>query len=136
MMIQIKIITPLGLYLEKEIEAMNVRTVEGERTILPNHIPLVAMLDTCRCSLKEQGKYHDYAISGGLLHMNDNVMRILTDAIEGKEEIDVERAIRAKERAQERLIKKEEHINQQRAEVSLAKAMNRIRLSKECEEKE
>lgn len=127
-MIQIKIITPLGLYLEGSVEAVNLRTVEGERTILSNHIPLVAMLDTCRCSLKENGSYHDYALAGGLMQMNQNEMRILTDAIEGREEIDVERAKRAKERAERRLAKQEEHLNQRRAEVALAKAINRIKV--------
>ena len=45
-MIALKIITPLGLYKECEVEAVNVKTVEGERTILSHHVPLVAMLAT------------------------------------------------------------------------------------------
>lgn len=125
-MIQIKIITPLGLYKEGEVEAVNIRTVEGERTILTNHIPLVAMLDTCKCQLKEQGSYHDYALAGGLLQMSNNEMRILTDAIEGHEEIDIARAKKARERAEKRLQKVTEETNQKRAEVALAKALNRI----------
>lgn len=125
-MIRIKIITPLGLYKEGDIEALNIKTTEGERTILSNHIPLVAMLMTCKCQLKENDSYHDYALAGGLLQMADNELRILTDAIEGREEIDIERAKRAKERAEQRLLKREERMNTQRAEISLAKAINRI----------
>ena len=102
-MIKVKIITPLGLYKEGEVEAVHLRTVEGDITILPNHIPLVAMLETCKCSLKEKGDYHDYAMAGGMMQFKDNEMRILTDAIEGREEIDIERAKRAKERAEARL---------------------------------
>ncbi len=125
-MIALKIITPLGLYKECEVEAVNVKTVEGERTILSHHVPLVAMLATCRCSLKENGVYQDYALAGGLLQMSNNEMRILTDAIEGSAEIDIERAIRAKERAEKRLSKQDERTNIKRAEVALAKAINRI----------
>ena len=125
-MIALKIITPLGLYKECEVEAVNVKTVEGERTILPHHVPLVAMLATCRCSLKENGVYQDYALAGGLLQMSNNEMRILTDAIEGRAEIDIERAKRAKERAEKRLPKQDERTNIKRAEVALAKAINRI----------
>ncbi|WP_278568354.1 ATP synthase F1 subunit epsilon [Amedibacillus dolichus] len=125
-MIALKIITPLGLYKECEVEAVNVKTVEGERTILPHHVPLVAMLATCRCSLKENGVYQDYALAGGLLQMSNNEMRILTDAIEGRAEIDIERAKRAKERAEKRLAKQDERTNIKRAEVALAKAINRI----------
>lgn len=125
-MIALKIITPLGLYKACEVEAVNVKTVEGERTILSHHVPLVAMLATCRCSLKENGVYQDYALAGGLLQMSNNEMRILTDAIEGRAEIDIERAKRAKERAEKRLAKQDERTNIKRAEVALAKAINRI----------
>lgn len=127
-MIKIKIITPLGLYKEGEVEAVHLCTVEGETTILPNHIPMVAMLKTCKCSLMNDKKYKDYAIAGGLLQFADNEMRILTDAIEGREEIDIERARKAKERAEVRLAKKDSRSNQQRAEVALAKAINRIKV--------
>ena len=125
-MIALKIITPLGLYMECNIEAVNVKTVEGYRTILSNHIPVVAMLATCKCSLKENGVYKDYALAGGLLQMSNNEMRILTDAIEGKEDIDLERAKKAKERAEKRLVKKDAHMDAKRAEIALLKAINRI----------
>ena len=127
-MIKIKIITPLGLYKEGEVEAVHLCTVEGETTILPNHISMVAMLKTCKCSLMNDKQYKDYAIAGGLLQFADNEMRILTDAIEGREEIDIERARKAKERAEARLAKKDSRANQQRAEVALAKAINRIKV--------
>ena len=55
-------------------------------------------------------------------------MRILSDAIEGQHEIDIERARRAKERAEKRLAKKDEKTNINRAEVALTKAVNRIKV--------
>lgn len=125
-MIQIRIITPTGLYLEEEVEAVHVKTVEGERTLLPNHIAIVAVLVPSRCSLKVNGEYVDYAIAGGMLHMQNNEIRILADSIEGKDEIDVERAMRAKKRAEERLAKKDHSTNVKRAQVALSKAVNRI----------
>lgn len=126
-MIQIKIITPIGLYLDEEVEAVHVKTVEGETTILSDHMPMVAMLDTCKCSLMQNSLYKDYAIAGGLLQFSNNEMRILTDAIEGREEIDIERARKAKDRAETRLAKQDE-INVKRAEIALAKAINRIKV--------
>lgn len=125
-MLNIKIITPLGLYKEAEIEALHVRSVEGEMTLLPNHIPVVAMLDTCKCRLRIQGEYEDYALAGGMLHLVNNEVRILTDAIEGQAEIDLERAQKAKERAERRLAKMDNATNMQRAEIALHKAINRI----------
>lgn len=125
-MLHIKIITPLGLYLECEGESIHVATVEGETTLLPNHMPLVAMLKPCRCVLRIDGKNEVYALSGGLLQLADNEARILTDAIEGRAEIDIERARRARERAEKRLAKKDDKTDLQRAEVALKKAINRI----------
>ena len=101
-MIHIKIITPQGLYKESDVEAVHLRSVEGEMTILPHHTPLVAMLETCKLRLMNDGVYKDYALAGGMLHFQDDQANILTDAIEGQEEIDIERAHRSKERAEQR----------------------------------
>ena len=76
----------------------------------------------------EGNEYKDYAIAGGLLQFADNEMRILADAIEGREEIDIERARHAKQRAEERLKKMDNRTSIKRAEVALAKAINRIKV--------
>ena len=126
-MIKLKIITPLGLYKEGEVEAVHVTTVDGETTILSNHMPIVAMLKTCKCTLSEHKEQKDYALAGGLLQFADNEMRILTDAVEGRgEDIDTARANAARERAEARLKKQDSRTNIKRAEVALAKAINRI----------
>lgn len=127
-MIKLKIITPLGLYKACEVASVHVTTLEGETTILPHHMPLVAMLKTCRCTLEENKEKKHYALAGGLLQLHNDEMRILSDAVEGQEEIDIERARRAKERAEKRLAKQDEKTNVQRAEIALAKAMNRIKV--------
>lgn len=130
-MIHLKIITPKGLFLEEDIDSLNVKTVEGYRTLLSNHIPLVAMLAICKCTTKSKGTTKEYALAGGLLQMHENEMRILSDAVEFKSEIDVERSKRAEERAKARLEKKEENLDIRRAETALAKAINRINVHEE-----
>ncbi len=77
-MIKIKIITPLGLYKEGEVGGVHVRTVEGETTILPNHMPIVAMLTTCKCSLMEGNEYKDYAIAPALSVLRSHWQKQLT----------------------------------------------------------
>ena len=52
----------------------------------------------------------------------------MTDSIESEDEIDLERAKRAKERAEKRLASKESNINMRRAEIALQKAINRIHI--------
>ena len=129
-MIDVKIITPTGLYKECQVTQINARSSEGEFGLLSNHMPMVVMLAISRLTLSDANGSKDYAISGGMLHFANNECRILTDAIEGEEEIDLERAKRAMARAQNRVDGKgtEIDVNMRRAEIALQKAINRINI--------
>lgn len=127
-MIHVKVITPLGIYKEFDTPILNVSTVDGERGILPNHMPLVTMLKIGTMSAEENGERKYYAISKGLFYFKDNVAEIVTDTIESKDDIDLERAERAKERAENRLHSSDPNIDQKRAELALKKAINRIKV--------
>lgn len=126
-MISFKVVTPRGEYLQQEVKSVHVKTVMGEMTLLPNHMPIFAALVPCKLILKDENDgSKEYAISGGFMQFDSNVGMILADAIEGRDEIDLERAKRAKERAQQRLEKKDPNTNIKRAELSLQRALNRI----------
>ena len=125
-MINCKIVTPTGLYVELPTEILNIGTIDGERGILPNHMPIVLALDISKMCLVNNGKRTYYAIGGGMLYFSDNVATILVDSIESQEEIDLSRAEAAKERASKRLESKDENIDIKRAEIALKKAINRI----------
>ncbi len=126
-MITFKVVTPKGEYLNQEIKSIHVKTVVGETTILPNHMPIFASLVPCRMILKDaQDQEQIYALSGGFLQFDKNQGMILADAIEGKSDIDIERAKQSMKRAQERIEKKDSKTNMKRAELSLERAINRI----------
>ena len=121
-----RIVTPNGLYRETECSILNVRTIDGQRGILSNHMSLVTMLDIGKMSfVTEQGR-EEFAVAGVMLYFKDNLATLLVDAIESKEEIDVNRALEAKKRAEERLMKKDVNIDIRRAELALKRAINRI----------
>ena len=122
-MINVRIVTPNGLYKETTASIVNVVSLDGERGILPNHIPIVVSLKISKMELAEE-KREVYAIAGGMLYFKDNECTILTPAIENKEDIDLRRAEEAKERAEKRI--HDPNMDQKRAEVALRKAMNRI----------
>ena len=129
-MIHVKIITPEGVYKELDTPIVNIDTLDGPRGILPNHMPLVTMLDIGKMTTDENGVRETYAVAGGLFYFRDNEAQILTDAIENKNEIDVDRAESSKERAERRLhdpnyVK----LDAERAHKSLDKALNRIRIA-------
>lgn len=124
-MIKVKFVTPDGLYKEIEASMINCHSTDGWRGILPNHMPIVLMLEISRLELVVDGKRQQYAIAGGMLYFENNEATILVDAIESQEDIDLERAQRAKQRAEERLNKKDS-VDLKRAQVALTRAINRI----------
>ena len=125
-LIHCRIVTPHGVYKEMETPIINIETDEGQRGILPNHMPLVTMLKIGKMETEEKGKRQEYAVAGGLFYFRENQAEILTDAIENKDEIDAERAARAKERAERRLKSDDPNFDLQRARIALQKAINRM----------
>lgn len=126
-MMKVRIITPSGLYLETDnVIEVNARSVEGEFGILSDHMPMVAMLEISKLELVFKDERQEYAVSGGMLQFKENLVTILTDSVEGVEEIDLARAEAAKIRAEKRLHNEQSNVNMRRAEIALRKAINRI----------
>ena len=121
--------TPQGLYKQTRASIVNVVSEDGQRGILPNHMPIVVSLAVGKMTMEEESGRETYAVSGGVLFFRNNQCTILTPAIENVKDIDVERAERAKERAEARLAAiEDEHIDMMRAEIALKKAVNRLNI--------
>ena len=121
-----RIVTPGGLYIETECSILNIRTIDGQRGILSNHMPLVTMLEIGEMNFVTDKGREEFAVSGGMCYFHDNLATLLVDAIESKDEINLDRAMASKKRAEERLAKKETNLDIKRAELSLKRAINRI----------
>ena len=126
MQIDVTINTPKGLYKQTKASIVNVVSPDGQRGILPNHVPIVVSLAVSKMTMEEEQR-ETYAISGGVLYFRNNRCEILTPAIENVRDIDLERAQQAKERAERRLAGvNEENIDMARAQIALQRAINRI----------
>ncbi|KKS66819.1 MAG: ATP synthase epsilon chain [Parcubacteria group bacterium GW2011_GWC2_42_6] len=101
MTIKFEIITPEREVLKDEIDQITVPTKDGEITILPGHIPLVAALKPGEIRAKKNGEEILMAVSGGFIEVLKNKVVILADTAERAEEIDVLRAEEARKRAAE-----------------------------------
>ena len=121
-----EMITPDGKKIEDDIEILNVVTSSGALGVMAHHIPLIAIVEISHLNYKKDGKSYDFAIAGGVLNVKKEGVTLLADGFETKEELDVERATRAKERAEERLSSKHANIDYKRAEIALKKAINRL----------
>lgn len=127
--IHVKISTPEGLYKELDTEMLNITTIDGQRGLNHGHMPIVLVLDIGPMHTYEDGVKTEYAVAGGICYFRNNVAEILTDAIENKKDIDVNRAEAAKERAEKRIENHDSNTDIKRAQIALNKALNRLKVS-------
>ena len=128
--IKVSVVTPDGLVYESDVEMVSTKAQSGELGILPGHIPMVAPLQIGAVRLKNDGKTELVAVSGGFLEVRPEKVTILAQSAEQSDEIDLERAKRAKDRAEQRLqTHKQDHVDFRRAELALQRALNRINVS-------
>ncbi len=100
--IKLKIATQEKLVAEKEIDKITIPTESGVITILPDHIPLITTLAPGVLEItKEKGKITEMVVSGGFLELHANQLTVLADTAERAEEINLERAEKARKRAVE-----------------------------------
>jgi F-type H+-transporting ATPase subunit epsilon len=125
---KLKIITPQRIVLETDdIEAVYVKTIDGEVGILPKHVPLVAPLDITLLRYVKAGNKEVAAVMGGILRTNGEEISILSDSAELAAEIDVVRAQNAKERAESRIRQQQTDVQIDRAKASLTRSLTRLK---------
>jgi F-type H+-transporting ATPase subunit epsilon len=103
--------------------------VLGKFQILPDHTTFISELAIGEMKIELPEKTQHYAISGGFLEVVDNQVLLLLETAESAEEIDVQRADQAKERAQKRLHSFDSGLDVTRAEAALARALNRLKVA-------
>ena len=107
--------------------------VLGELGVLPRHTHLMAALRPGEMRLTVGGKLKRYAVSAGFMEVTPERAMVLADSAEPAEEISVERAQKAVDRARQRLresAKGEPEVNVDRAKLALVRAINRLRVAK------
>jgi F-type H+-transporting ATPase subunit epsilon len=133
---KLEIITPDGIFFKGDAENVIVRTTVGDKGILARHEPYAAALDTGKIRLKFNGEFYSAAISAGVINVDEEKTVILAQSCEWAkkpyglkwgEEIDVERAEKAKCEAEKRLA----DVNLSEKELSitefkLKRALNRL----------
>jgi len=125
--IKVSVVTPDGPVYESDVEMASLKAQSGELGVLPGHIPMVAPLQIGAVRLKNGGNTKYVAVSGGFVEVRPDKVSILAQSAEVSDNIDVERAMRAKERAEQRLREQQkENVDFRRAEMALQRAVNRI----------
>ena len=128
----LRIVTPDNLVFDGMAQKLIVRTVEGDVCILAKHINYLAPLGIGEAKVvDEDGKARTAAANGGMLTVVDNEVSVIATTFEWSDEIDLARAERAKEAAEQMLHDYKDHDKQFRiAEAKLKRAIARIEVTK------
>lgn len=127
----LEIVTPEHLVYSNRVNSLGVKGVAGDLGILPGHIPFVTQLQVAPMRVKVDGIETTIAIHGGFIEVHKDKVTILAESAELPNDIDIERAEAAKERAERRLRlqSKQDEIDHRRAELALQRAVTRIKIS-------
>jgi F-type H+-transporting ATPase subunit epsilon len=129
--IQLEVVTPEKIALREAVDEVTVPGLEGELGILPDHTPLISSLKTGVLSYRQGSDRRQLHVSGGFVEIQADRVSVLSDVAEKPEEIDLERAQRARERAEKRLASRGDDTDFDRAELKLQRALIRIQLGKD-----
>ncbi|MCR5597625.1 MAG: ATP synthase F1 subunit epsilon [Lachnospiraceae bacterium] len=122
----LRIIEPDNVFYEGDVEMAEFNTTEGEIGIYRNHVPMTVIIKPGVLTITEPDGEKKAALHAGFAEILPNKVTILAEAIEWPDEIDLERAQSAEERARERIAAKGEGIDLDRASVALQRALARI----------
>jgi len=100
----LKISTPDGLKFEGDVERLRVRMIDGDVSLLAHHIDYVSAVGVGEAAVTtKDGQTRYAACIGGMLAMINNEANLIATTFEWADEIDLERAKRAKEEAEARI---------------------------------
>jgi F-type H+-transporting ATPase subunit epsilon len=123
------IVTPEKIFYEEDVSSIIAPGSEGYLGVLTDHAPLITALIPGKLDIRnKKNEEKVFALNGGFLEVYKNKVTILADSIESPEQIDLERAQSAVERAEKRLKSKSPEIDVNRASQAMLRALNRIKI--------
>jgi F-type H+-transporting ATPase subunit epsilon len=130
--IRLEVVTPAGAKVNEDVDIVNAPGFGGDFGVLANHAPFLSTIKIGTLTYESGNKRENLMVSGGFCEVSNNKITFLVESAEKGSEIDVERALKAKERAEKRLAQaaqQTENFNRKRAEVALQRALARLKVS-------
>jgi F-type H+-transporting ATPase subunit epsilon len=132
-MFRLSIVTPEQVFYEGEVSSMIIPGSEGYLGVLTDHAPLITAVIPGKLTIKDESMQEIIlSVTYGFFEISSNTASLLIDAVEYAGRIDLERARRALERAQQRLTEGPSGmVDSARARRALERAKSRIRIVQE-----
>ena len=116
---------------EDDVDVVVLPGMDGQLGILPRHAPIITVLQPGEIIIRKGGEEFPFAVSGGFAQITPDRVIILADAAERAEEIDIERADAARQRAQEQLAERRSipGVDLAQAEATLRRSLMRLKIA-------
>ena len=127
--IELEVVTPSGPVVSEQVDIVTAPGFGGVFGVLANHAPFLSTIKIGELAYKQDNSESALMVSGGFCEVSDNKITFIVESCEKGSDIDVDRALKAKERAEKRLAEvkaKGEKINMARAEAALHRAIARV----------
>lgn len=125
----LEIVTPDRKFFSGEVEMLVLKTPEGEIGILKDHMPMVVAVAIGPIRIQKDGDWLEAVLSEGFMKIMQDKTVILVDTAEWPNEIDINRAKAAQERAKERLQSQLSRVEYMRTQAALQRAFSRLQVS-------
>lgn len=126
----IEIITPARTFYTGDVEMIILETPEGEMGVLKDHMPMIVAVAIGPVRILKDGEWLEAVLSEGFMEIMKDKTVILVDTAEWPNEIDINRAKAAEERARERLQSHLSRMEYMQSQAALQRALSRLKVSK------
>jgi len=128
---QLEIVTPEKLVVNEAVEEAQIPGIGGYLGILPGHAPLLTELAVGIITYRAQGVTKSLSVAWGFAEVLPDKVTMLAETAERPNEIDVARAQKAKERAEQLLKSNDPQLDYERAQDALQRAETRLKVASE-----
>ena len=129
MPLSLEVATPARLVVAETVDGVVIPGSQGYFGVLPGHAPLLATLGVGELTYRKGTSQTHLALTGGFAEVRNDKVIVLAENAERPDEIDRERAQRARERAERRLSGREGDIDFARAQAALTRALIRLQVA-------
>jgi len=126
----LKLIAPDGTKYDHQVSMVCLPTTNGQITILPNHEPLISLLTPGEIILKIDSKEHILATEGGIVEVNNNLVKVLADTAEDIDSLDHLKVEEAKKHAENLIANAKDDVEHADAVAHLEKQIAKLSILK------
>jgi F-type H+-transporting ATPase subunit epsilon len=125
----LEIVTPDRAIVHDQVDEVQAPGADGYFGVLPGHTPMLALLQVGTLWYRKGAEKSYLSVAGGVAEVTADRVIVLATIAERGDEIDVDRAQAARQRAEQRLAARQRDLDLERARVALLKALTRLNVA-------